>query len=132
MRDHDAAADDEGDVEGFPDLLVGDAGLDALVDVVRDAVIAAQHRRRRESQQLLRLSRERPGLVGLAIEAEEAFGDERATLSDGTIRTRSSRRSTRGVLAHDPSVHASAVSLKLFVSSHGGIPNAQTAKGLSG
>ena len=66
--------------------------------MVGDAVIAAQHRRCRKAQQLLRLSRERAGLVGLPIEAEEALGDERATLRDGAIGARGPRRGTRDVL----------------------------------
>src|ERR1700749_1168141 len=54
VRDRYRAAYDERDVEGVKEFLARHAGLDALFDVVRDAVVAAQNGRGGESHQLLR------------------------------------------------------------------------------
>ena len=72
VRDHDAAAHHQPDREGLEHLVAVDAGLLALGDVVADAVVAAQHQRGDQAQQLLGLHVQRAGLVGLGIEREEA------------------------------------------------------------
>lgn len=82
VGDDDGAADDEGDVEGLPDLSIGAAGLDALVDVVGDAVVAAENHGGAQAEEFLGLlvqagRRVRAGVaVGLVIEGEEPPGDE--------------------------------------------------------
>jgi hypothetical protein len=72
MRNHDGAADDEADAEHLEEFVAIDAGLAALRHVIRDAVVAAQHHRRDETEHLLGLHVERAALVSLRIEREEA------------------------------------------------------------
>src|SRR5690606_21069930 len=72
VRDHDAAAHHQPHREGFEHLVPGHPGPPALGDVVADAVVAAQHQRRDQAQQFLGLHVQRPGLVGLGVEREEA------------------------------------------------------------
>ena len=74
MRDHDRSADDERDVEDFEEFLVACAVDDRLVDVIRDAVIAAQDHRRAEPEEFFGFGIDRAGLVRVAIEGEEPLG----------------------------------------------------------
>lgn len=71
MREHDRATDDEGDVEALPQFLIGTADLDALIDVVADAIITPQHHAGAQTEQLFGFSVERAGLVAVAIERKE-------------------------------------------------------------
>jgi hypothetical protein len=59
VRDHDRAADDEGDVERVVEFFVREPGLDALDEVVVDAVVAAEHGAGDEAEEFLRLAVER-------------------------------------------------------------------------
>ncbi len=67
VRDYDGAADESRHVEGFPQLFVLSPDLDALVDVVGDAVVAAEHHRRDQAQELLGLGGEGAVLVGMPV-----------------------------------------------------------------
>ena len=73
MRDHDGAADDQAHGERFLELGRGHAALGALDDVVADAVVAAQHQRGDEAEQLFGLGGQRAVLVRFTVEAEETL-----------------------------------------------------------
>jgi hypothetical protein len=72
VRDDDGAAHDQGHGEGLEELVVGDAFLLAADHVVGDAVVAAEHHRGDEPQQLLGLHGERAGLVGSGCPARRS------------------------------------------------------------
>ena len=72
VRNDDRAAHDQPHAERLEELVAVHAGVAALRHVVRNAVVAAQHHRGDEAEQLLRLHVERAGLVGLGVEREEA------------------------------------------------------------
>lgn len=72
VRDHDAPTDDEGDVESIVEFGVAEPGLDALPEVVVDAVVAAQHGAGDEAEQFLRPPIEGAVAVGRRVEGEEA------------------------------------------------------------
>ncbi len=63
VRDHDGASHDEGDVERFHELHLGDASLLSLKDVVGDAVDAPKNNGAHQTQELLRSRRQRPVVV---------------------------------------------------------------------
>src|SRR5579885_109972 len=88
VRDRDRAAHDERDVEGVEEFLARDAHFDALLDVVRDAVVAAQDGRGRESYQLLRLLVERALFISLRVEREESFDAEVAAAEQTFVHLR--------------------------------------------
>src|SRR5260370_29728567 len=67
VRDSDGAADDEGDIEGVDDLFALPAFFAAAHEVVSDAVVAPQDRGSDQAEDLLRLSAEGAGLVGLMV-----------------------------------------------------------------
>lgn len=97
MRDHNRPTHNQPHVECFPDLRIRAPGADALIDVVRNAVVAPQHQRRNEPQEFLRLLI-KPARCGripirLVIERKETLGDERAAagrrlLKDPLVQTR--------------------------------------------
>lgn len=74
VGNHDRAADDEGDIECLPKLGVGGAGLDARIDVVRDAVIASQHHAGGEAEQFFGLGIQGALFIDLGIDPEETLG----------------------------------------------------------
>ena len=76
VRDDDAAADHQPDVERIVQLLVLEALGDAAVEVVVDAVVAAQHERRDEPDQLLGAPRQRAVAIAVGVEVEEALDAE--------------------------------------------------------
>ena len=76
MRNDDRATDNETDREALEDLGTGDALLGTASEVIRDAVIAPQHERGDEAEQLLGPDVERAGLVGAGIEREEPVDDK--------------------------------------------------------
>ena len=74
VGNHDRAADDEGDVEALPEFLIGATFFDGAVDVVGDAIVAAEDHGSDEAEEFLGLDVEGAGLVAVAVEVEEAFG----------------------------------------------------------
>jgi hypothetical protein len=75
MWDADRPADHIGDGEHFEELVGIDAHFVAFFEVVLDAVITAQYHRGDEPQHFLGTRVESALLVGLVIEAPEAFDD---------------------------------------------------------
>jgi hypothetical protein len=73
MRYHYAAADDQGYIEGILELFIGIAGLDALDEMIVNAVIAAKHRRGHQSEELLGSGVKCSNFIGRAIQTEEAL-----------------------------------------------------------
>lgn len=73
MWDRDRSANDESDVERVEKLLTIDADPDALFDVISDAIVTAQHRRRHQTHQFFRLLVERAVFVSLRVEREETL-----------------------------------------------------------
>ena len=71
MRNDDAAAHDQRDVERFFLLGTGHAQTIGLDDVVLDAIIAAQAGRSHQAHQLFVFSRQRSFQVGIVIEVVE-------------------------------------------------------------
>lgn len=90
MRDHDASADDKPNIQGVVDLGIAPTCLDALLKVVIDAVIAAQHQGRDKPQQLFRFARKRAIPITSAIETEEAIDAEMIDLEDALIHLHTS------------------------------------------
>ena len=76
VRDHDAPANDERYVHRIVQLGVCEAGLDALPEVVVDAVVAAEDHRGDEAEELLRAAVEGAVAIGGAVEREEALDAE--------------------------------------------------------
>ena len=76
MRNRDRSANHKSDVECVEKLLAIHANPDALLDVISDAVVAAQHGRRNQAHQLFRLLAKRAVFVGLRVEREETFDAE--------------------------------------------------------
>ena len=76
MGDGDRAAHDHCDIERFFDLFVGESCLRASFEVVGDAVVAAQDRRRDEPQQFLGRSGKCAVSVGARIERKKTFDPE--------------------------------------------------------
>jgi hypothetical protein len=113
VRDHDAAADHQADRERLEHLVAVDAGLLALGHVVADAVVAAQHHRGHQAEQLLGLHVQRAGLVGLGVEREEpahhlvglgqdALVHALAELGEGADPLRGSPPSACPLMLHPP------------------------------
>ena len=71
VRNDDRPTDNQGDVQRIDDLLFGVAGLDALVKVIVDAVVASQDGRGREAEQLLGAAGQGAVLVGGGIKPKE-------------------------------------------------------------
>ena len=87
MRNDDRPTDDETHRETLEDLGTGDALLGAAGEMIRDAVITPQHQRSDESEQLLGLDVECPGLVGASVKREEAVDDEIPFVENLDIQT---------------------------------------------
>src|SRR5258708_5610329 len=79
MRYRDRAADDERDVESIHEFFAGDAAIRTLLEVISNAIVAAQDNRGREPHQLLRFLVERTGFVSLRVERKESFDAQMAT-----------------------------------------------------
>ena len=88
MRNDDRAADNETDREALEDLGTRDALLGAASEMIRDAVIAPQHQRRDEAEQLLGPDVERAGLVGAGVEGEEPVDDKVPFIENLDVQTR--------------------------------------------
>lgn len=73
VRDHDRSAHDERHVDRVDELWARVARLHALLEVVVDAVVAAQDGAGDEAEQLLRACVECAVLVGRGVEAEKAL-----------------------------------------------------------
>lgn len=76
MRYRDRAAHHERDVKGVHELFARDSAIRALLDVISDAIVAAQHDRRRQAHQLFRFLVQRASFVSLCVEREEPFDAE--------------------------------------------------------
>ena len=87
MGDYDRAADDQRDIKDLEQLLITRSDLDGLIDVVRDAIVAAQHHRGAESEQFLGFRVQSARLVRVAIEREEALRGLGPTREDLLIQT---------------------------------------------
>jgi len=83
VRDDDGSADDEGDIEGFEELFIGDAAADALINVICDAVIAAEHHGGDKAEKFFGLAGQMSIFVAGAIEAEETLHVEGG--ADGSV-----------------------------------------------
>src|SRR5690349_19759458 len=88
MGNDDAATDHEPHVERVDYLLVAPAYLDALQDMVVDAVVAAEHSRRYKTEQLLGLPRKRAVIVRHCIEVEEALDPQVVSGHDALVHLR--------------------------------------------
>lgn len=77
MRDHDRPAHDQRHIKDLEQLLIAHADLQALIDVVRNTIIATQHHRRDQPHQLLGLPRQRAVLIRLPIQRKEPLGHQR-------------------------------------------------------
>src|SRR5712692_4204779 len=82
---HDRPPDDQRYGEGVVQLGVVHALLAAAHEVVGDAVIAAQHHRGHEAEQLFGLDGERARFVGAGVEGEEPVDVEISGLEDGRV-----------------------------------------------
>ncbi len=85
MGDDDGATDDEGDIHAIHDLVLRVAVLDALLKVVVDAVVAAQHHRRGQAQQFLGFPRQGAVFVSRGVEAHEPFEGEMVGGHDAVV-----------------------------------------------
>ena len=86
VRDHDAPAHHQRDVHGVEHLVVGVPRLGALLQVVVDAVVAAQDRAGDQPQQLLGAAVERAVAVGGRVEVEEPLDAQvRAVVQDACV-----------------------------------------------
>ena len=72
VRDADGATHEVGHGKHLEDFGTGDANLVASAEVVADAVVAAEHHRGYEAEQLLGFYVERPGFVGGFVEGKKA------------------------------------------------------------
>ncbi|MEZ4624469.1 MAG: hypothetical protein R2843_06700 [Thermomicrobiales bacterium] len=95
VRDDDASANDQADIQRIVQLLVAESGFDALDQVVIDAVIAAQDKRSDQSEQFLGFAVERAIPVTLAVEAEESVD---AKMIERKMRSFILLRSASGLL----------------------------------
>lgn len=115
VGDDDRAADDEGDVEGFEKLFIGDAAGNAPIDVIGDAVITAEDHGGDEAEKLLGFAGKFAVFVARAIKAEESFHVECG--ADGAGCGGGCRgRISIGGSTEDARIHACAICLKLLVS----------------
>jgi len=99
MGDNDAAPDNKGHVEGIVKGCVVPAGLDALQDVIVDAVIAAQYHGGHQPEEFLSAAVEGAVFVGFGVQVEEALDAQVIDLQDAII-------------------HAAAVGFKFVESGH--------------
>ena len=76
MRYRDRAANHERDIEGVHELFARDSAIRALLDVISNAIVAAQNNRGRQAHQLLRFLIERASFVSLCVEREKSFDAE--------------------------------------------------------
>jgi len=88
MRNDDRATNDETDRETLENLGPSDALLGAASEMVRDAVIAPEHQRCDEAEQLLGPDIECAGLVGAGIEGEEPVDDKVPFIENLDVQTR--------------------------------------------
>ena len=115
VRDDDGPADDEGDVEGFEKLFIGDAAGNAPIDVIGDAVITAEDHGGDEAEKLLGFAGKFAVFVARAIKSKEAFHVEGG--ADGAGCGGGWRGRIRiGGSTEDARIHACAIRLKLLVS----------------
>lgn len=70
------AADNQRHIKRVEELGPGNTRAYALFDVIRDAVVAAQHYRSDQTEQFFGALVERPIFVGLRVEREESFDAE--------------------------------------------------------
>lgn len=114
VRDDDGATDDEGDIEGLEELLIGDAAGNALIDVVGDAVVTTEDHGGDEAEKLFGLARKLAIFVAGAIETEEAFHIQRG--ADGCVISVSRWWRVRVCGSTEyPRIHAGAIGLKLLI-----------------
>jgi hypothetical protein len=73
MRNNDAPADDERDVERVVQLSIGVPGGDALDQVIVNAIVTAQNGGRDQAKQFFRLAGQRAIVVRHRVEIEKAF-----------------------------------------------------------
>src|SRR5690606_8873767 len=85
VGDDDGAADDEADGEGLEELLVGEADLGALDEVVGDAAVAAEDEGGDEAEERLGGGVERAVLVDAGVEGPEAVDLEVALVEDALV-----------------------------------------------
>ncbi len=85
MGDHDAAAHNQPDIEGVVKLFIAPSGIDALDDVVIDAVVAAEHHRRDQSKQFLRLRIQRTVMIRIRVEIVKALNAKMVDLANPRI-----------------------------------------------
>ncbi len=87
MRNHDRPADNETDRERLEDLGTGDSLLRAAGEMIRDAIIAPQHQRRDEAEELLGLDVERAGFSGAGVERKEPVDNEVPFVENLDVKT---------------------------------------------
>ena len=85
MRNYYGAADDETYRERFEQLGARHALLGAASEMIRHAVIAAEHERRDEAKELLGFYVECACFVGARIEGEESIDDEVSLAQDFSV-----------------------------------------------
>jgi hypothetical protein len=88
MRNDDRPTNDETDREALEDLGTGDALLGATSEMICDAVIAPEHERGDEAEQLLGPDIESAGLVGAGVEGEEPVNDKVPFIENLDVQTR--------------------------------------------
>jgi len=88
MRNDDRATNDETDREALENLGPSDALLGAASEMIRDAVIAPEHERSDEAEQLLGPDIESAGLVGAGVEGEEPVDDKVPFIENLDVQTR--------------------------------------------
>ncbi len=118
MRNHNAPADDQRNIQTLPDFLIRTTRVHTLINVIRDAIIASQHRAGDQPQQLLRLGIQCAGLIRLPIQPKKSLRDQRTALSHAASITARTRRRSLSIISQNPCVHLRAISLKLLVASH--------------
>lgn len=82
VRYHDAAAHNQGYVEGVNNFSLGEAFFGTLLKVIVDTVVAAKHSRSHKPEQLLGFAVEGAVAVGVGIEIEKAFDPEMIEIHD--------------------------------------------------
>lgn len=88
VRDHDASANNQTDIQCIMNFGVAPPDVHALDQVIIDTVIAAQDQGRNEAKQFLGTPVERAIAVASAVEAEKTIDPEMANLEDPVIHQR--------------------------------------------
>ena len=73
MRDRDRSSNDQRHVKGVHKLFPRYPYFGALLEVIGNTVVAAQHNRRGQTHQFLRLLVERAVFISLSVEREKPF-----------------------------------------------------------